>query len=64
MRMNPSALITPAIKEEIALFAQNLVRIKSYSGQEAEAVKLIESQMKKVCYDEVTLDSMGKVLGR
>ncbi len=45
-------------------FAQHLVRIPSYSGQEEKAIRLAEQQMKALGYDEVVLDSMGNLLGR
>jgi len=37
--MNSSDLITPILQNELVEFAQNLVRIKSYSGQEGEVIK-------------------------
>ncbi len=57
-------MLTPALKEEILEFAQQLVRIKSYSGQEEEAIKLVEKKMLSLGYDEVFIDQMGNVLGR
>lgn len=45
-------------------FAQHLVRIPSYSGQEEKAIRLAEQQMKALGYDEVVVDSMGNLLGR
>ena len=62
--MSASDLVSPALKEEIIAFTQSLVRIKSYSGQEEEIIRFIEQKMKDLGYDEVTIDSMGNVLGK
>jgi putative selenium metabolism hydrolase len=57
-------LFTSQLKEELIAFTQDLVRIKSYSGQEEKIIRFIEQKMKELGYDEVTVDSMGNVLGR
>jgi putative selenium metabolism hydrolase len=57
-------LLAFELKEEMIAFTQNLVRIKSYSGQEEEIIRFIEQKMKDLGYDEVTVDSMGNVIGR
>jgi putative selenium metabolism hydrolase len=62
--MNSSDLLTPELKKELVEFAQSLVRIKSYSGQEGEIIRFIEQRMKALGYDEVTVDPMGNLLGR
>jgi putative selenium metabolism hydrolase len=62
--MNSSSLPTPHLKEEVIAFAQSLVRIQSYSGQEEEIIHFIEQKMKDLGYEEVTVDSMGNVIGR
>lgn len=62
--MNMLDLITPELKEELIQFAQDLVRIKSMSGEEGEIIKFIEIKMKALGYDEVTIDSMGNLIGR
>lgn len=51
-------------KEELIRFTQDLVRIKSYSGEEEEIIRFIEKKMKDLGYDEVIIDDMGNVLGR
>jgi len=59
--------ITESMKKyekDIINLAQQLVRIKSYTGQEEEIVRFIENKMMELNYDEVTIDSMGNVLGR
>jgi len=62
--MNKNKLLTPELENEIIEFAQSLVRIKSYSGQEEGVIKLIEQKMKALGYDEVIIDAMGNVVGR
>ena len=51
-------------KTKLLEFTQALVRIKSYSGHEEEAIRLVEMKMLSLGYDEVTIDAMGNVLGR
>ena len=62
--MNPLDALTSELKAELIEFTQELVRIKSLSGQEEEIVKFVEYKMKALGYDEVTINSMGNVLGR
>jgi putative selenium metabolism hydrolase len=45
-------------------FTQNLVRIKSLSGQEEQIIRDIAQKMNALGYDEVSIDAMGNVLGR
>jgi putative selenium metabolism hydrolase len=62
--MNSSDLLNQELKGELIAFTQSLVRIKSYSGQEQEIIRFIEQRMKSLGYDQVTIDSMGNILGR
>jgi putative selenium metabolism hydrolase len=62
--MNTSDLIPPDLEHELIEFTQSLVRIKSLSGQEEEIIRFIERKMKALGYDDVTIDSMGNLLGR
>ncbi|MBY0435170.1 MAG: M20/M25/M40 family metallo-hydrolase, partial [Cyclobacteriaceae bacterium] len=62
--MSSQRLFNSDLENEIVEFARQLVRIKSYSGQEEEAIRLVEQKMKALGYDEVRLDAMGNVLGR
>lgn len=62
--MNPSHLLPPNWQNELVQFAQELIRIKSYSGQEEQAIRFIEQRMKTLGYDEVIIDTMGNLLGR
>jgi putative selenium metabolism hydrolase len=57
-------VLTTPLQKQILEFAQNLIRIRSYSGQEEEAIKLVEKKMLSIGYDEVIIDQMGNVLGR
>ncbi len=52
------------IKPELIKFAQELVRIKSYSGQEQEVINQIKNKMQALDYDEVAVDAMGNLVGR
>ena len=62
--MEISDILTDQLKREIIGFAQELVRIKSYSGQEEEIIRHVAAKMKHLGYDEVRIDSMGNLLGR
>ena len=62
--MSASALLPADLQTELVEFTQNLVRIKSLSGQEGEIIKFIEKKMIALGYDEVTIDSMGNIVGR
>ena len=62
--MTPQDLLTPELRKELVEFAKSLVRTKSLSGHEEGVIRLIEKKMKDLGYDEVTIDSMGNVLGR
>jgi putative selenium metabolism hydrolase len=62
--MPANNLLTSSLETEILEFAQQLVQIKSYSGQEEEAIRLVEKKMIALGYDEVKIDKMGNVLGR
>jgi len=62
--MNSYDLLTPVLQKELVELTQNLVRIKSLSGQEGNVIKFIEKKMIALGYDEVTIDSMGNVVGK
>ncbi|MBU5675077.1 YgeY family selenium metabolism-linked hydrolase [Alkaliphilus sp. MSJ-5] len=51
-------------KDELIKFTQELVSIKSYSGNEEKVVKHIAEKMKELGYDEVIIDSMGNIFGK
>ncbi len=52
------------IQEGLIAFAQELVQIQSYSGQEEGAIRCVAAKMRELGYDEVKIDGMGNVLGR
>ena len=52
------------ITNDLIAFAQDLVRIKSYSGQEEQIARFIASRMNALGFDEVKIDRYGNVLGR
>lgn len=52
------------IQPELIQFAQELVRIRSYSGEEESVIRHIEARMKSLGYDAVLLDGMGNLVGR
>jgi putative selenium metabolism hydrolase len=62
--MKPIDLLNSKLKKELIEFTQNLIRIKSLSGQEGEVIKFIEKKMLGLGYDEVTIDSMGNLVGK
>jgi putative selenium metabolism hydrolase len=62
--MKSSDLITQEVQKELVEFSQELIRIKSLSGQESEIIKLIYKKMSGLGYDEVKIDSLGNVVGR
>jgi putative selenium metabolism hydrolase len=62
--MNSSEVLVQEIKKELIEFTKNLIRIKSFSGQEGNIIKFIEKKMFALGYDEVTIDSMGNIVGK
>ena len=62
--MNSSEVLVQEIKKELIEFTKNLIRIKSFSGQEGNIIKFIEKKMFALGYDEVTIDSMGNIIGK
>ncbi|MCL2497514.1 MAG: YgeY family selenium metabolism-linked hydrolase [Symbiobacteriaceae bacterium] len=51
-------------RDEIIVFAGELVRIPSQTGQEEELAKHIAAKMMHLGYDEVEIDAYGSVIGR
>lgn len=51
-------------KEDMTKFLRDLVAIPGESCEEEKVVKRIEEEMKKVNFDEVTIDPMGNIIGR
>ncbi len=48
---------------KLLLFAQDIVRIPSLSGQEAEVARRIHQEMEGLGYDRVWIDGWGNVIG-
>ncbi len=62
--MNKLEIMGKDIRKDLQLFAQELVRIKSTSGNEETIIRFIASKMKALGYDEVVIDGFGNVVGR
>lgn len=62
--MNTIQTAVNQIQSDLIEFARDLVRTKSYSGDERAIIHLIEKKMKQLYYDDVTVDSMGNIVGR
>jgi putative selenium metabolism hydrolase len=62
--MNAIQTAVNQIQSDLIEFAQDLVRTKSYSGDERAIIHLIEKKMKHLDYDDVIVDSMGNIVGR
>lgn len=56
--------LTSEIQKELISFAQELVRIKSYSSQEKDAIECARKKMIKLGYEEVVIDGMGNLIGK
>lgn len=52
------------LSQDLLVFAQELVRIRSYSGQEEQLARYIAAKMAVLGFDEVKIDPYGNVLGR
>jgi len=62
--MNSIKSAIEGIKSELIEFAQDLVKIKSYSGDEKKVIECIKEKMNELDYDDVVIDSMGNIVGR
>ena len=51
-------------KEDLLKFVQKSIQIRIYSDEEGEFANLIKSEMEKLGFDEVFIDSTGNVIGR
>lgn len=52
------------VTNDLLGLAQDLVRIRSYSGEEGEIARFIASKMEALGFDEVGIDRCGNVFGR
>lgn len=62
--MSPFHPHAQALEPRLVKFLQDLIRIPSLSSQEGRVAKRIAAEMKKLKYDEVTIDPQGNVIGR
>jgi putative selenium metabolism hydrolase len=62
--MSKSEFMSEDIKDDLQAFAQELVRIKSTSGNEEKIVRFVAAKMEALGYDEVVIDGFGNVVGR
>jgi putative selenium metabolism hydrolase len=62
--MGSISVVSSEVNPELIAFTQDLVRIKSFSGQEEEAIRFIERKMSAIGYEKIVIDSMGNLLGR
>lgn len=51
------------VADDLLAFTQDLVRIRSYSGEEEPVARLIAAKMESLGYDEVWIDRYGNVAG-
>ncbi len=56
--------MNPAQQKELIEFTQQLVRTRSYTGEEGAIIQLVAERMTALGFDEVKVDAMGNVLGR
>ena len=53
-----------ALKDDLLKFMQDIIRIPSLSSREGVVIQRIREEMERLCFDEVTVDPMGNLLGR
>lgn len=51
------------LEQELIEFAQEVVRIQSYTGEEGDLAKVVKAKMESLEYDEVFIDPLGNVIG-
>ena len=52
------------VSEQSIEFFRDLIRTKSFSGQEQAVVERIRQEMERLGYDEILVDDFGNILGR
>ncbi|WP_435789463.1 YgeY family selenium metabolism-linked hydrolase, partial [Clostridium sp.] len=52
-----------SIETELIKFTQDIIRIKSYTGQEEKLAMFIKEKMIELEYDDVIVDKLGNVIG-
>lgn len=56
--------LSKEIQDDVIKFTQQLIRTKSYTGQEEELANIVKNKMIELDYDEIILDKLGNVIGR
>ena len=56
--------LTKKYWEDIIHFASDMIKIKSYSGEEKELAEFVKNKMIELNYDEVWIDEAGNVVGK
>jgi len=62
--MTNSVLFTHDDEHNLIELTRQLIRIKSFSGEEEQIIRFIEQKMIALGYDEVKIDGMGNIVGR
>ena len=53
-----------SVQEDLVSFLREIVEIPSPSCEEKEVAERVKSEMEKLGYDEVRIDSFGNVIGK
>jgi putative selenium metabolism hydrolase len=61
--MNELILNGSDVTGDLLAFAQELVRIRSYSGEEEQVARFVAEKMQELGFDKVEIDRYGNVLG-
>ncbi len=62
-KMGTPVDLMKSLDGEVISFAQDLVRIRSYTCHEEAIIKFVEKKMLALGYDQVTIDGMGNCIG-
>ena len=55
--------VMESLKPALLKFAQDLVRLKSYTCSEREVILRVKQEMERLRYDQVLVDQVGSVVG-
>ena len=56
-------MLTESRKKSVLKLCQDLIRIKSYSGEEEKVVEILKETFVKMGYDDVFVDTYGNIIG-
>ena len=56
--------VTDQYREDMVAFAQEVVRVPSLPGHEAEVARIFQGEMERLGYDRVWIDEAGNVIGQ